>query len=149
LTPGSQSLGSPTPDPRLPTGLSEFVEPPLRDIDGRVGVGMVRVSTSDTHEHGTQRPVVWMDVMAHGAFQTGIAWGHVHQQAAVLRALVAQLHDDQTPTLIQDGAVRPAFWRTFRPGASTVPLAERVILGTTSASTATMPWFFGQGPLKS
>ncbi len=44
------------------------------------------------------------------------------------------------PPLPRMARLGPAFCHIWRPGASTVPLAERVMAGTTSASTATRPW---------
>lgn len=63
--------------------------------------------------------------------------GRVHRQQP--RRLVGQHRAETAPIRSQDGAFRPAFCLTFRPGAAAVPLADAVIARVHNASNTTVP----------
>jgi hypothetical protein len=65
---------------------------------------------------------------------------HFDDLAAVVAGLVLQHARNPPQPFDMIARLSPAFARTFLPGCSTVPLAERTMFATLRSSITTRPW---------
>ena len=110
--------GSPVASPR-----SHGV--PRRDVDGRVHIGVAGVSAGSAPEGGLALARLRVHLPARRAALARERGTDVLHPA---RRLVLQAADQQAPSGRQDAPVQGRLARTFRPGLSEVPRADRVIL---------------------
>jgi hypothetical protein len=103
LAPGSQLLGSLTPDLRLPTGLNEFLHPSLTDVASRVRVSVVGVTALDADKDGRNSGSSGLTCPHRRLVFCG---GGLEQRRTVLWALVPQMLGGLAPAFIEDGVLK-------------------------------------------
>jgi hypothetical protein len=97
------------------------------DDSGGIDVGILGMSAALAGKVGLREPIARVDEAAEAAFLRTVVRGHDDGELAYAPRLRTGVVVNRPQALCRMDRLSPAFARTFRPGASTVPLAERVM----------------------